>query len=77
MSKTGRGPSFAGLRPLSWLSLCYCSSFVNSPECVEVEFCEVRVDGVLGSLGLRGYRKSRCRQSARVTAGLGSSPWYT
>jgi hypothetical protein len=31
--------------------LCYCSSFVNSPECVEVEFSEVELPlyGVLRS----------------------------
>jgi hypothetical protein len=48
-----------------------------SPERVEGEFCEVRHDGVLGSLGLQGYRKSRSRQSGRGPAGLRSTPWYT
>jgi hypothetical protein len=38
----------------------------------EGEFCEVRLAGVRGSLGLRGYRKSRVRQTGWGLASLGS-----
>jgi hypothetical protein len=50
-----------------------------SAECVEVEFCELRLAGVLGSLGLRGYRKSRVRQSGRGPsfAGLWPLSWLS
>ena len=35
---------------------------------------ELRIDVVLGSLGLRGYRKSRVRQSGRGTSFAGLRP---
>jgi hypothetical protein len=67
MSKTGRG-ILGGPGPY------FC---LYSPECVEGEFSELRLAGVLGSWGVRGYRKSRCRKSGRGPAGLRPSPWYT
>src|SRR5918995_309289 len=61
-------------RPLCALLTLYPIGVGLTSTLLLLGHCELRHNGVLGRLGLRGYRKSRLSQSGRDPAGLHSSP---